>query len=273
MSGIVRNALRFVGTAKYITNNTTKCIINSQCSRSLWHMGNRFNDNTKNSIALVKSYNLCNCGCGRLQHTQAEKELAEYLQNEIAAEKEATREKTIPSKIDKFNVSLDGAEVTLKKQEGDETIKIIFNVNHTLNDGIDESNEEAEYDDELTSKPNFAVQISRGKQTLGFSCSFNSTPGATGEEDYDDIFGIDEVTLYEGNYTEKVYTAGGEVLDGVLYDHLMNFLEDKGISNEFAEEISKFSTIYERNAYISLLEGLAKFSCPKTDVAKFFRRY
>lgn len=70
MSGIVRSALRFAGTAKYITNNTTKSLINSQLSRSMWHMGNRFNDSTKNSITLLKSYNLCNCGCGRFQHTQ-----------------------------------------------------------------------------------------------------------------------------------------------------------------------------------------------------------
>ncbi|KAF7989168.1 hypothetical protein HCN44_007478 [Aphidius gifuensis] len=260
MSGIVRNALRFVGTAKHITSNTTKSLINSQCSRSMWHMGNRFNDTTKNSIKLVKSYNLCNCGCGRFQHTQAEKELAEYLNNEIAAEKEATREKTIPSKLGKFDVSLDGAEVTLMKKENDEIIKIIFNVNHTVNTDEDEA---VDYEHALLSKPNFDVDITRGKQTLGFSCSFNVSPGATGDEDYDDIFGIDEVTLHEGERTDTIYAAGGEVIDGVLYDHLMNFLEDKGISNDFADEISKFSTVYERNAYISLLEGLAKFTASK----------
>lgn len=70
MSGIVRNALRLAGPAKLIANNSIKSFINFQCSRSMWHMGSRFNDNTKNSTKFLKSYNLCSCGCGRLQHTQ-----------------------------------------------------------------------------------------------------------------------------------------------------------------------------------------------------------
>ncbi|XP_044004530.1 complement component 1 Q subcomponent-binding protein, mitochondrial-like [Aphidius gifuensis] len=261
MSGIVRNALRFVvGTAKHITNNTTKSLINSQCSRSMWHMGNRLNDTTKNSIKLIKSYNLCNCGCGRFQHTQVEEKLAKYLNGEIAAEKEATREKTIPSKLGKFDVSLDGAEVTLMKKENDETIKIIFNVNHTINSN---ENEAVDLEHALLSKPNFDVEITRGRQTLGFSCLFNVSPDAIVYENNNYIFGIDEVTLHEGERTDTIYAAGGEVIDGVLYDYLMEFLEDKGISNDFADEISKFSTIHEHNAYISLLEGLAKFTASK----------
>lgn len=39
----------------------------------------------------------------------------------------------------------------------------------------------------------------------------------------------------------------------------MNYLEEKGISNEFVEKLSKYSTLYEHSAYISLLEGLSKF--------------
>lgn len=52
---------------------------------------------------------------------KAEKELAEYLNNEISAEKAATREKTIPSKLGKFDVSLNGAEVTLLSKDQNET--------------------------------------------------------------------------------------------------------------------------------------------------------
>lgn len=48
-----------------------------------------------------------------------------------------------------------------------------------------------------------------------------------------------------------------------LYDLLMNFLEEKGISNEFAEKLSDFSTAYEHSAYISLLEGISKFTIEK----------
>jgi len=31
----------------------------------------------------------------------------------------------------------------------------------------------------------------------------------------DDIFGIDEITLYEGEHSEKVYSVAGEIIDGV----------------------------------------------------------
>lgn len=31
----------------------------------------------------------------------------------------------------------------------------------------------------------------------------------------DDIFGIDEITLYDGEHSEKVYSVAGEILDGV----------------------------------------------------------
>lgn len=31
----------------------------------------------------------------------------------------------------------------------------------------------------------------------------------------DDIFGIDEITLYKGEHSDKVYAVAGEVIDGV----------------------------------------------------------
>lgn len=43
----------------------------------------------------------------------------------------------------------------------------------------------------------------------------------------------------------------------------MNYLEEKGISNGFAEKIIELSTNYEHTAYVSLLEGLSKFTSNK----------
>lgn len=40
----------------------------------------------------------------------------------------------------------------------------------------------------------------------------------------------------------------------------MNYLEEKGISNELAEKIIELSTSYEHSAYIGLLEGLSRFT-------------
>lgn len=34
----------------------------------------------------------------------------------------------------------------------------------------------------------------------------------------DDIFGIDEITLYTGKHSDKVYAVAGEIIDGVSND-------------------------------------------------------
>ena len=42
----------------------------------------------------------------------------------------------------------------------------------------------------------------------------------------DDVFAIDEVTMFEGeNWTEKKYAVAGDILDGHLYDLFMTMLE------------------------------------------------
>lgn len=79
----------------------------------------------------------------------------------------------------------------------------------------------------------------------------------------DDVFVIDEISLFNGEWVDKNYAVAGDVLDGYLYDLLMNLLEEKGISNEFANKISNLSTNYEHSAYIGLLESLSKFTTGK----------
>lgn len=111
----------------------------------------------------------------------------------------------------------------------------------------------------MKSKPNFEIDIKKGNKTVSFTCSFLQGEAAQ-EGEYNDVFGIDELTIYDGEWSEKVYAVAGDVLDGYLYDLLMNYLEEKGISNEFAEKLSDFSTAYEHQSYISLLESLSKFA-------------
>lgn len=50
----------------------------------------------------------------------AEKELVEFLAEEIIAEKNAQKLKTIPTQLDGFKVSLDGADVNLEKKQDNE---------------------------------------------------------------------------------------------------------------------------------------------------------
>lgn len=50
-----------------------------------------------------------------------ERELAEFLSEEIVAERKAQKHKTIPTEIDGFKVKLNQAEVELVKDSGNET--------------------------------------------------------------------------------------------------------------------------------------------------------
>lgn len=48
-----------------------------------------------------------------------------------------------------------------------------------------------------------------------------------------------------------------------LYDHLMDFLADRGIDNTFADELVELSTALEHQEYIKFLEDLNGFiKCP-----------
>jgi complement component 1 Q subcomponent-binding protein, mitochondrial len=122
---------------------------------------------------------------------------------------------------------------------------------------ISPSKEQPEFG-EMKSKPQFEIDVKKDNKTLSFTCSF--LQGEAQEGEYADVFGIDAVTIYEGEWSDKVYAVAGDVLDGYLYDLLMNFLEEKGVSNEFVEKLSDFSTAYEHQSYISLLESLSKFA-------------
>jgi len=231
-------------------------------ARTFWHMSKPEILPGTSVITLKKPSLACNCGCGSHHiHTKGESELVEFLNEEIAAEKNSQKGKIIPTELDGFKITLNGADVELTKQTDKEKIQISFNINHTVDTDDDAQNFD-ETDDksmaEMKSTPNFEVDIVRGGKTLSFTCSF--LKGVPAEEEYTDVFGIDEVTMFEGEWTEKHYAVSGDVLDGYFYDLLMNLLEEKGISNEFATKLSNLSTNYEHATYVGLLESLSKFT-------------
>ncbi|CAG4982678.1 unnamed protein product [Colias eurytheme] len=269
MSGLVRTAHRVLHS----------CVKNSSLAGAVI---SRTQAPVKPSTGLLHHSNTCSCGCGlKALHTKdhhqpttkpnekskplGERELVEFLTEEIVAERKAQKLKTLPTEVEGFSVKGDGAEVVLTKQMKDEIVRITFNVNHTVDSedfGDDIQPEKQEFA-EMRSKPQFEVDLVRGDTTLGFTCSFLQEPANAAADEYNDIFGIDEVTLYKGEWSDKVYAVAGDVLDGYLYDLLMNVLEEKGVSNEFVQKLSDFSTAYEHTAYINLLEGISKFTIGK----------
>ena len=81
-----------------------------------------------------------------------------------------------------------------------------------------------------------------------------------GDEKFDDLFLIEEVTMFEGeNWSEKKYAVAGDILDGYLYDLFMNMLNERGIDKNFALQLSTYCSAYEHSLYINMLEDLQKF--------------
>ncbi|XP_059612380.1 complement component 1 Q subcomponent-binding protein, mitochondrial [Phlebotomus argentipes] len=266
MNNLVRSVFR-IAPLRSIVSPMRSTLGKREFTRTLWHMSRKPEDLIAGKSIIQHNPSLgCSCGCGaKFIHTKGERELVEFLTEEIVAEKKAQKVKSIPTTVEGFKVKINGPEVELTKEGDKETVTISFNVNHTV-----DTDEEAEVDPnmdkpnlaEMKSKPQFEVDIVRGSQTLSFTCSFLQNQGEDAEG-YNDIFGIDELVLYDGEWKDNNYAVAGDVLDGYLYDLLMNLLEEKGISNEFVDKLSEFSTIYEHSQYIDLLERLSKFTIGK----------
>ena len=141
-----------------------------------------------------------------------------------------------------------GPEVTLTRQTGTDKVVVKFNVTNTVN-GDESDLNPSEQDPQgnspstqLKSRPTFTVEINRGGQTLSFLCSYlpNDYPDAREQqpelegneqkqEDFLEDFQIDEFTIHDGEWNETVYSSDCSVIDGELYDKLLNLLEEHGI--------------------------------------------
>lgn len=213
-----------------------------------------------------------NCGCCGL-HTEGDRELVEFLDEEIQIEKETDK---APSqlKFKGFDVSADSAEVSISKKLDGETITIKWNVNDTVSDDdmpeFEEHQEPAQGEEEeppIISKPLFTIFINKGGPTsLALQCGFiedsEEMPGQIeGEAEVVDPLEIHEIAMVPGTeWNNKNYSVMSSVMDGNLYALLMNTLEDRGINADFMRELETFSTHYEHKQYINFLQGLQDFA-------------
>ena len=135
-----------------------------------------------------------------------------------------------------------------------------LNVNHSVDSAEpDDGSQEAP---EMKALPNFEIDIVKAdKTTLSFSCSFvGPEDAAPGEEAVEDVFVIDEVTMFKGeDWNEKHYAVAGDILDGYLYDLFMDMLNERGVTKEFANQLSDYCSSYEQGLYVNLLQDLQKF--------------
>lgn len=191
--------------------------------------------------------------------TQGDADIAKFLSQEISTEK--SNQKPLP-RLEGWTASMEGSEVTLTKSgAGGEKLIVSLNVNHTVDSAEpDDGQGEAP---EMLSRPNFEVDIikSNGK-TLSFTCSYLHPEEMSQEaEGPEDIFAIDEVTMFDGEkISDKNYAVAGDILDGYLYDLFMTMLDERGVTNDFVEGLSDWCTAHEHSQYINLLQEIEKFT-------------
>ncbi|XP_055313913.1 complement component 1 Q subcomponent-binding protein, mitochondrial isoform X2 [Sitodiplosis mosellana] len=256
MSQILRSLARSGAFKSIVSPIQQSSGLRAVGARSLWHMSKPSVVSTKHRCT---GFAGCQCGCGkRFTSTNGEKALIEFLQEEIETEKSSLAGH-LPSQLDGFQIKFDAAEVELTKTGANETVIVKFNVNHT----VDESDEDWEVDNQqqaqqeppkLHSKPNFEVDIVKKDTTLSLSCTF-----LTEKAQEDDVYGIEELTIFKGKHSEKVYACAGDMLDGYFYDLLMNLLSEKGVTDEFVRKMQELATQYEQSLFVDLLQETKQF--------------
>lgn len=229
-------------------------------TRSLFYYSRSRDSDNLTGIKNKTLSNNCNCACSL--HTKGDQELAAFLAEEIENETKSRSHSDLP-KFQDFEYELNGADVTLRRRIENEMITIKINVNNSVDaeDTVMDPNDSKEPQEaEMKSKPEFTIEIKKGTKILSFLCTYTQEmPDDVSTQEYNDVFQISEISLYEGEFAESTYSVSGDIMDGYLYDLLMNYLEERGISNQFADKMIEFCTSYEHKLYVNLLKGMKSF--------------
>ncbi|KAM7398478.1 hypothetical protein PAMA_006407 [Pampus argenteus] len=240
-------------------------------TRSLWMLNNNgavSGYRPKLFSSKVSSLSV-SCRCGGL-HTEGDKAFGEFLFDEIKEEKKIQKSKSLPKMSGGWELEMNGTEAKLTRSVAGEKVTVTFNVNNSIPPNFEEEGEQgqqksAEEEPEIVSTPNFVVEVTKqaAKHSLVFDCHYPEDEMGHGEgEEESDIFAIREVSFQpegDADWKETSYTLNTDSLDWALYDHLMDFLADRGIDNTFADELMELSTVVEHQEYIKFLEDLQGF--------------
>jgi len=251
---------RFLGPR---SANFSSC--SSSSTPSSWANGGRV-DNIQSRLRpslLSRVFNVT----PRSLHTEVDAELSRFLEKEIKLGQNTKKYPSALPVIQGFDIVTDHAKVTLTKKLGNETITVNLNINHSVDADENEMLNDQKDDDvtQMVSRPPFTVEINQGeKEFFALQCSypsaeFDEDPAAKDEENMMDLFQIDEVTIHEGEWNEKMYSLGAETMDGNLYDLLMDMLDERGINDDFVNQLMDFCTVYEHKGYLNFLDGIKKF--------------
>lgn len=169
-----------------------------------------------------------------------------------------------------WELEVNGTEAKLVRKVAGEKITVTFNINNSIPPPYGEEEQPSEgqkveeQEPELTSTPNFVVEVTKdgSKKALVLDCHYPEDEIGQEDEAQSDIFSIKEVSFQstdDSDWKDTNYTLNTDSLDWGLYDHLMDFLADRGVDNTFADELVELSTALEHQEYITFLEDLKGF--------------
>ncbi|XP_050408154.1 complement component 1 Q subcomponent-binding protein, mitochondrial [Patella vulgata] len=275
MAGVIGKSL--LSVAKRIVSPSSAQILKSKfpmspsggmvtlnAPRNLWHLSCSSWDVTTISSRLVPASHTCGCRCQL--HTEVDGAISKFLDKEIKLEETSKSNQKLPT-VKGFELSKsDGSDVELVKQSGNEKVTVKFNVNASVDSdhppAVEGQSEEAT---DMVSRPSFTVELNKGdNQILAVHCYFPEDgmvddASQEGTESIEDLFEIQEVALYSGEWSDSVYSLQAETMDGNLYDLIMDMLDERGINDEFVNDLIEFSTVYEHGKYIGFLKNMKSF--------------
>jgi complement component 1 Q subcomponent-binding protein len=214
-------------------------------------------------------------------HTNVDRDLVTFLDGEIQAEREQARVPKNGPGVPGFQITSKGSSLTLVRKLNNETITVRMNVNGSV-DTEGPTDEEMELQQanqqpdamplgDMRAKPDFVVEISKSDgQILAFNCRPYADSELPADQPDADKFEIEGFTLLRaedvdeyGDWDENLYVGDAGIVDGQMYDLLMNFLDSRGIGNEFVDNLIDYATYYEHTRFIELLSGIKSFVSTK----------
>lgn len=267
---MLKSVSRAVQLAARLSSSSSAVRPSRAFTRSIWSLSHSgaASGSRPRLLTATRALPTVSCGCGSL-HTEGDKAFSEFLTDEIKEEKKIQKNKSLPKMSGGWELELNGTEAKLIRSLSGEKVTITFNVNNSIPPQLEadpELKQKSQEDEpEIVSTPNFVVEVTKpgAKNSLVFDCHFpeDETGHGDGEEE-SDIFAIREVSFQpEGDteWKETSYTLNTDSLDWALYDHLMDFLADRGVDSTFADELIELSTALEHQEYIKFLEDLSTF--------------
>jgi len=195
--------------------------------------------------------------------TTLQRKLLEFVTAEIVEERRVQVIVEPPHMVDDFIAQFSGSKVELIRESPEERINIFFNVSKSVPCRGDETSDLSS----VRSVPKFEVLIKRNDLMLSIFCVFK--PSAFEDTELEstdqsleenDVFEIQDLSLYNNGWNDSCFTIDASLIDEDLKDMILETLEEKGITQEFARKLSDFATAREHALYIEFLENLSKFT-------------